>query len=40
MKGIFEMAKYIVYLTWYHEKGFRPADEMRDGMRKNVNRIL
>jgi len=30
------MAKYIVYTTWYHEKGLRPAEEMRDGMRKNV----
>jgi len=30
------MAKYIVYTTWYHEKGLRPADEMRDGMRDNV----
>jgi hypothetical protein len=26
------MAKYIVYTTWYHEKGLRPAEEMR----KNV----
>ena len=30
------MAKYIVYTTWYHEKGLRPAAEMSDGMRKNV----
>ena len=30
------MAKYIVYSTWYHEKGRAPAEEMRDGMRKNV----
>ena len=30
------MAKYIVYTTWYHEKGLRPAEEMQDGMRKNV----
>jgi hypothetical protein len=25
-----------VYTTWYHEKGLRPAEEMRDRMRKNV----
>ena len=30
------MEKYIVYSTWFHEKGLRPAEEMRDGMRKNV----
>ena len=30
------MAKYIVYTTWYHEKGLRPAEEMQDSMRKNV----
>ena len=30
------MAKFIVYTTWYHEKGLRPADEMREGMRDNV----
>ena len=30
------MAKYIVYTTWYHEKGIRPAEEMQEGMRKNV----
>ena len=29
------MAKYIVYTTWYHEKGLRLVEEMRDGMRKN-----
>ena len=28
------MAKYIVYTIWYHEKGLRPAEEMREGMRK------
>ena len=28
------MAKYIVYTTWYHEKGLRLAEEMREGMRK------
>ena len=26
------MEKYIVYSTWFHEKGLRPAEEMR----KNV----
>ena len=31
-----KMAKYIVYTTWYHQKGLRPAEEMRDGMLKNV----
>ena len=36
MERIFDMTKYIVYSTWYHEKGLRPADAMRDGMRKNV----
>ena len=30
------MEKYIVYSVWFHEKGLRPAEEMRDGMRKNV----
>ena len=30
------MVKFIVYTTWYHEKGLRPADEMREGMRQNV----
>ena len=30
------MEKYIVYSTWFHEKGLRPAEEMREGMRKNV----
>ena len=30
------MAKYIVYTTWYHEKGLRPPEEMREGMRDNV----
>ena len=30
------MKKYIVHSTWFHEKGLRPAEEMRDGMRKNV----
>ena len=30
------MAKHIVYTTWYHEKGLKPADEMREGMRDNV----
>ena len=28
--------RYIVYTTWYHEKGLRPAEEMQEGMRKNV----
>ena len=36
MIGMNAMAKYIVYTTWYHEKGLRPAEEMQDGMRKNV----
>ena len=36
MIGMNVMAKYIVYTTWYHEKGLRPAEEMQDGMRKNV----
>ena len=31
-----KMAKNIVYTTWYHEKGLRPAEEMHDGMLKNV----
>ena len=30
------MKKYIVYSTWFHEKGLRPPEEMREGMRKNV----
>ena len=30
------MEKYIVYSVWFHEKGLRPAEEMRDGMLKNV----
>ena len=30
------MSKYIVYTTWYHEKGLRPAKALRDDMRKNV----
>ena len=30
------MAKHIVYTTWYHEKGLRPAKEMQDSMLKNV----
>ena len=30
------MAKYIVYTTWYHEKGLRPAEEIKDGMRNNA----
>ena len=30
------MEKYIVYSTWFHEKGLRPAEEMCEGMRKNV----
>ena len=30
------MEKYIVYSIWFHDKGLRPAEEMRDGMRKNV----
>ena len=30
------MEKYIVYAVWFDEKGLRPAEEMRDGMRKNV----
>ena len=30
------MEKYIVYSTWFHEKGLRPSEEMREGMRKNV----
>ena len=36
MIGMNAMVKYIVYTTWYHEKGLRPAEEMQDGMRKNV----
>ena len=36
MIGMNTMAKYIVYTTWYHEKGLSPAVEMQDGMRKNV----
>ena len=28
--------KYIVYSISFHEKGLRPAEEVRDGMRKNV----
>ena len=31
-----KMAKFIVYTTWYHEKGLRSADAMHEGMRKNV----
>jgi len=27
------MAKYIVYTTWYHEKGLRPPEEMRDNVK-------
>ena len=30
------MEKYIVYSVWFHEKGLRHAEEMRDGMLKNV----
>ena len=30
------MEKYIVYSTWFHEKGLRPSEEMREGIRKNV----
>ena len=30
------MEKYIVYSTWFNEKGLRPAEEMHEGMRKNV----
>ena len=30
------MEKYFVYSKWFHEKGFRLAEEMREGMRKNV----
>ena len=30
------MKKFIVYSTWFHEKGLRPPEEMREGMRKNV----
>ena len=30
------MAKYVVYSIWHHEKGLRPAEEMRDGILKNV----
>ena len=30
------MAKFIVYTIWHHEKGLRPAEEMREGMRDNV----
>ena len=30
------MAKCIVYTKWYHKKGLRPAEKMRDCMRKNV----
>ena len=33
------MEKYIVYSTWFHEKGLRPAEEMREGMRKMLNHI-
>ena len=36
MIGMNAMVKYIVYTTWYHEKGLRPPEEMQDGMRKNV----
>ena len=39
MIGMNAMAKYIVYTTWYHEKGLRPAEEMQDGMRKNVKAL-
>ena len=39
MIGMNAMAKYIVYTTWYHEKGLRPAEEMQDGMRKNVKPV-
>ena len=34
------MEKCIVYSTWFHEKGLRPAEAIRDGVRKNVNHIL
>ena len=36
MVGMNAMVKYLVYTTWYNEKGLRPAEEMQDGMRKNV----
>ena len=39
MIGMNAMAKYIVYTTWYHEKGLRHAEEMQDGMRKNVKQL-
>ena len=35
-KRVLKMAKFIVCTTWYNEKGLRPRDEMREGMRKTV----
>ena len=29
-----KIVKYIIYTTWYHEKGLRLAEEMRDGVLK------
>ena len=33
------MSKYIVYATCYHEKGSRSAEEVCDGMGKNVKTL-
>ena len=39
MIGNNAMPKYIVYATCYHEKGLRSAEEVSDGMGKNLKTL-